>query len=106
MGFRMWSWLAIFAPPELPVRGVAGHPWLDAYSAASRGRAATIPPRVLRSPACVPSLLGVKATVAGGSPPERANFIRGGQRLVKVEAQRHLGVSVSPPGTKRTYHPR
>src|SRR6476620_11684314 len=32
MGFRMWSWLAIFVPPELPVRGAAGHPWLDAYS--------------------------------------------------------------------------
>src|SRR6185436_3026554 len=91
MGFRMWSWLAIFAPPELPVRRVAGHPWLDAYSAASRGRAATIPPRVLRSPACVLSLLGVKATVAGCSSLERDSFVRGGQRFVKVESQRDLG---------------
>src|SRR4249920_3178969 len=86
MGFRMWSWLAIFAPPELPVRGAAGHPWLDAYSAASRGRAATIPPRVLLSPASVLSLLGATATtISRGSPLERALI---GQR--KVESQRDL----------------
>src|SRR5262245_63049249 len=76
MGFRMWSWLAISAPPEQPVRGAAGHQWLDAYSAASRGRAATIPARVLRSPACVSHFSVLQRTVAGCSPLERANFIR------------------------------
>jgi hypothetical protein len=73
----MWSWLAIFDPAELPVRGFAGHPWLDA-NAASRERAATIPPSILRSSGFVPSLLGATTTVCRMLGPrlEEANFIR------------------------------
>ena len=33
----------------------------------------------------------VDSSIWVSPPPERANFIRGGQRLVKVESQRDLG---------------
>ena len=55
MGFRIWSWLAIFAPPELPVRGPR----------ATRGSTPIRPPVaseprpfliILQSPARVPTL--------------------------------------------------
>src|SRR5512145_2706204 len=75
MGFRMWSSLAIFAPPEQPVRGAAGHQWLTPIRPQVAGG-----PRPYRQEYSHPrpesSHFSVfTATVAGCSPLERANFI-------------------------------